>query len=109
MYDRRASGILLHPTSLPSPGGIGVHDHDIAWDFIRAALMSVVDTAIIPLQNVLSLGTEARMNLPGQPLGNWGWRLLPGQLTVDLGYRLGLVTILHERDRLIVDEHRDMI
>jgi 4-alpha-glucanotransferase len=54
---------------------------DIAWDFIRTALASVADTAIVPVQDVLSLGTEARMNYPGRPDGNWAWRLLPNQLT----------------------------
>ena len=47
---------------------------DIAYDFIRAAMSSVADTAIIPMQDVLALGSEARMNLPGRPAGNWGWR-----------------------------------
>jgi 4-alpha-glucanotransferase len=40
----------------------------------RAALMSVADTAIIPFQDILKLGSEARMNIPGTPFGNWEWR-----------------------------------
>ncbi len=47
---------------------------DIAYDFIRAAMSSVADTVIVPLQDVLVLGSEARMNLPARPAGNWGWR-----------------------------------
>ena len=47
---------------------------DIAYDFLRAAMSSVADTVIVPLQDVLALGSEARMNLPGRPAGNWGWR-----------------------------------
>jgi 4-alpha-glucanotransferase len=47
---------------------------DIAWDMIRAALTSVAATAIIPLQDILSLGSSARMNLPGTSSGNWSWR-----------------------------------
>ena len=47
---------------------------DIAYDFIRAALSSVADTVIVPLQDVLALGSEARMNFPGRPSGNWVWR-----------------------------------
>ncbi len=82
---------------------------DIAWAFIRAALMSAADTAIVPMQDVLSLGTEARMNLPGRPMGNWGWRVLPDQLDGALAQRLGLLTSLCGRERLAVDEHRDMI
>jgi 4-alpha-glucanotransferase len=48
---------------------------DISWDLIHLAWSSVADYALTPLQDVLSLGTEARMNMPGRPAGNWGWRL----------------------------------
>jgi 4-alpha-glucanotransferase len=88
---------------------LGVSGDDIAWDFIRAVLHSAADTAIIPMQDVLSLGTEARMNLPGRPSGNWGWRLQPEQLNNDLAQRLGKLSSLYGRERLAVDEHRDMI
>jgi 4-alpha-glucanotransferase len=71
--------------------------------------MSVADTAIIPIQDVLSLGAEARMNLPGRPMGNWGWRLLPDQLDDQLAQQLGRLTGLYGRERLAVDEHRDMV
>ena len=47
---------------------------DIAFDFIRGVMGSVADTAMIPLQDVLGLGSEARMNYPGRPSGNWQWR-----------------------------------
>ena len=47
---------------------------EINWDFIRAVLASVADTAIIPLQDVLGLGSEARMNTPNTTSGNWSWR-----------------------------------
>ena len=46
----------------------------IAWDLVRLAWGSVADYALAPLQDVLELGPEARMNLPGRPSGNWGWR-----------------------------------
>ncbi len=59
---------------------IGVDGHDINWDFIRLAFSSVADMAIIPLQDVLGLGNEARMNQPGVPEGNWRWRYWPGAL-----------------------------
>lgn len=49
--------------------------NEIHWDMIRAVLASVADTAIIPLQDVLGLGTEARMNRPALTGGNWDWRL----------------------------------
>jgi 4-alpha-glucanotransferase len=54
---------------------------EIHWDFIRAALGSVADTAIVPVQDVLGLGSEARMNVPAREQGNWAWRLHPDQLT----------------------------
>lgn len=76
---------------------LGVHGDDIAWDFIRAALQSVADTAIVPMQDVLSLGSEARMNLPGRLGGNWNWRLLPDQLRPDLAQRLADLTELYGR------------
>ena len=47
---------------------------EIHWDFIRAILGSVANTAIIPMQDLLGLGTEARMNLPASESGNWQWR-----------------------------------
>lgn len=49
-------------------------DDNIAWEFVRLALASVADTAIVPLQDVLGLGGESRMNTPGRAAGNWTWR-----------------------------------
>jgi 4-alpha-glucanotransferase len=51
------------------------------WRLIEQALSSRAALAMIPLQDVLELGSEARMNTPGQLRGNWCWRLEPGQLT----------------------------
>ena len=51
------------------------------WQFIRAVWASVADTAIVPAQDLLGLGSEARMNRPGTDADNWRWRLTPGQLT----------------------------
>ena len=53
----------------------GVDGHDIAWTLIRAALASTAKTAIFPLQDVLGLGSEGRLNTPAVALGNWGWRI----------------------------------
>jgi 4-alpha-glucanotransferase len=47
---------------------------------------------MIPAQDVLGLGSEGRMNTPGEPLGNWAWRLEPGQLTTALAQRLRTAT-----------------
>lgn len=70
---------------------------DITWDLIRLAFASVANTAVVPLQDVFDLGTEARMNLPGRPSGNWGWRFRPGQLTAQLRDRLKELTWLYLR------------
>lgn len=54
------------------------------WDFIREAYRSVADLCIIPLQDYLVKGKEARINEPGTAEGNWQWRLKPGFLSDDL-------------------------
>ena len=60
---------------------LGLDGREVHWEFIRAALASVADTAIVPAQDLLGLGSEARMNRPGTVSGNWRWRLVPGQLS----------------------------
>ena len=70
---------------------------EIHWDFIRTVLASVANTALIPLQDVLGLGTEARMNLPASTSGNWAWRYQAGALTDDLRQRLKELTGLYGR------------
>jgi len=72
-------------------------DADVHWAFIRAAFASVADTAIVPLQDVLGLGSEARMNMPGRPEGNWRWRLEPGRLRPGVRDRLAELTVLYRR------------
>jgi 4-alpha-glucanotransferase len=71
--------------------------NDIAWDLIRVAWGSVADYAIAPLQDLLRLPTEARMNFPGKPAGNWTWRFTTGQVTPALLDRLGDMTELYSR------------
>ena len=70
---------------------------EINWDLIRAALASVAKTAIIPLQDAIGLGSEARMNLPNSQEGNWLWRLKADALTEDLAERLRELTKLYGR------------
>ncbi len=60
----------------------------IHWDLIRMAFSSIANLAILPLQDVLGLGTEARMNFPGTAEGNWAWRYQSGWLSYELGDRL---------------------
>ena len=64
---------------------------------IREALASQADTAIIPAQDLLELGSEARMNVPGIAKGNWRWRLKDGALTQELAQRLRSMTIASGR------------
>ncbi len=72
-----------------SPHGIGVdRDEDAPWALIRLAVGSPARLATIPLQDILSLGDEARMNRPGRPEGNWTWRCPSGALTAALAGRL---------------------
>jgi len=71
---------------------------DIHWDFIRAVWASVADRAIAPLQDVLGLGGDARMNLPNSTEGNWSWRYKPGALTKDLAVRLRELNRLYGRE-----------
>ena len=54
---------------------VGRDGSDAAWDLIRLAWSSVAERAIAPMQDLLSLGAEHRMNVPGQAHGNWGWRM----------------------------------
>jgi 4-alpha-glucanotransferase len=67
---------------------------------IRIAWSSVADYAIVPLQDVLTLGTEARMNYPGIPEGNWRWRFTDGQLTTGHLDGLAELTAAYSRDEL---------
>jgi 4-alpha-glucanotransferase len=72
-------------------------EEEIQWAFIRALMASVADTVIVPLQDVLGLGNEARMNLPASASGNWRWRFLPGALRDEHRDRLRELTVLFER------------
>ena len=76
---------------------LGTDGHEINWKFIRLALMSVADTAIIPMQDVLGLGSEARMNVPSTAEGNWCWRFIPDRLTEEITDRLRELTTLYGR------------
>jgi 4-alpha-glucanotransferase len=55
--------------------------HEINWELVRAAEMSVAHTCVIPMQDILNLGAESRMNLPGREAGNWTWRATPEDLS----------------------------
>jgi 4-alpha-glucanotransferase len=67
---------------------LGSGARDISWDLIRLAMVSVADLCIFPLQDVLGLGREARLNTPGSPNDNWAWRFHPEACTDELQQRL---------------------
>jgi 4-alpha-glucanotransferase len=73
------------------------HDSEIHWVMIRAVQSSVANLAIVPLQDVLGLGSEARMNLPGTIGKNWKWRCRPGALKPELSSRLRELVTLYDR------------
>jgi 4-alpha-glucanotransferase len=66
----------------------GLDHEEPHWDLIELAMLSRAELAIVPAQDVLGLGSEARMNRPGATVGNWSWRLEPGSLTDELAARL---------------------
>ena len=76
---------------------LGATQRQVVWALIRAALASVANLAVIPLQDVLQLGTAARMNTPARPHGNWAWRCTDAQLAPGLAARLAALTDLYAR------------
>jgi 4-alpha-glucanotransferase len=68
-----------------------------SWELIRLALASPAEVTLIPLQDLLSLGSEARMNTPSRPSGNWSWRYLPTALSPALAARLRKLSYLYGR------------
>ncbi|HEY6305280.1 MAG TPA: 4-alpha-glucanotransferase [Candidatus Angelobacter sp.] len=76
---------------------LGPVDENIAWEFVRVAFASVAQMAVVPVQDILGLASEARMNTPSRIDGNWGWRLGPGLLTAELSDRLAALTGMCDR------------
>ncbi|HXJ21157.1 MAG TPA: 4-alpha-glucanotransferase [Polyangia bacterium] len=77
----------------------GDDGREIHWTLIRAIMMSVANVAMVPVQDLLGLGSDQRMNLPGTAEGNWGYRLKPGQLTPAIADRLLDMTETYGRRR----------
>lgn len=70
---------------------------DVHWEFVRLAEMSVADTVIFPMQDIMGLGHEARMNTPATTQGNWQWRLAHGRLSPNLIRKIQEITITYGR------------
>jgi len=82
---------------------------EIHWEMIRLVMMSVADMAVFPMQDILGLGQDARMNRPATPLGNWTWRLVPGQITPAVEDTLSMMTETYGRGRLLAADGSELI
>ncbi|HJX85692.1 MAG TPA: 4-alpha-glucanotransferase [Candidatus Angelobacter sp.] len=76
---------------------LGEAKDGIQWAMIRAASASVANLVIVPLQDALGLGSDARMNVPSRTNGNWGWRYAAGDLTSDLAEKLRALSVVCDR------------
>ena len=76
---------------------LGREVREPAWDLAQLAHASVADTCVLPAQDLLQRGGEARMNFPGRPAGNWSWRLKHGELEAGAWARLAEMTGLYGR------------
>jgi 4-alpha-glucanotransferase len=76
---------------------LGRADHEVPDAMIRGVLASVARLAILPAQDLLHLGSQARLNRPGTVVGNWSWRLPLESLTAELAARYGEMIHLHNR------------
>ncbi|HEU4383197.1 MAG TPA: 4-alpha-glucanotransferase [Anaeromyxobacteraceae bacterium] len=76
---------------------LGTDGAEMNWAFIRALGASVADAVVVPLQDALGLGSEARMNVPARELGNWRWRFAEGDCTAEVAARLREVAETYER------------
>ena len=74
-----------------------VGDEGIHWAMIRLALSSVGNTVVLPFQDVLGLGTDAKMNTPSQATGNWSWRCRVEAFNDELSGRMKYLTYLYGR------------
>jgi 4-alpha-glucanotransferase len=81
--------------------GREVPAEEVHWELIRLAMMSVANMVIFPIQDVLGLGEEGRMNRPATTKGNWQWRLLPEQLTSSVADKLREMTEIYGRTRAV--------
>jgi 4-alpha-glucanotransferase len=76
---------------------LGAAEDGLNWAMIRCAIASVANLSVVPLQDILGLGSEARMNVPSKPEGNWCWRLRPEMLRPDLAQKLAALAEVADR------------
>lgn len=77
--------------------GHEVSRHSVAGEMVRMALASVAETAVVPMQDHLGLGSSGRINVPSTPSGNWTWRMAPGQASGRLASHIRALTELYGR------------
>jgi 4-alpha-glucanotransferase len=77
---------------------LGRSEDGICWSMVRACLTSPAQFAIVPLQDVLMLDADARMNIPSRSDGNWGWRYTNEAFTADLAEKLGRIVEISDRE-----------
>jgi 4-alpha-glucanotransferase len=77
-----------------------IDSRDLNWEFVKLAMSSIADTAIVPMQDILGLGADAKMNRPSTKSGNWEWRLTPGYYQEDLVAKLKEITESNSRGEL---------
>jgi 4-alpha-glucanotransferase len=77
--------------------GKKVEEENVHWELIRLAMGSVANTVIIPMQDILGLGEESKMNLPATSDGNWQWRLDPREITTFVSDKLRTMTETYGR------------
>ena len=80
---------------------------DMNWIFIRTVMVSAADTVLIALQDMLGLSSEARMNLPRRPDGNWQWRMPPGSPSPEHERRLRHLARIYDRWKAPPCRNRD--
>ena len=80
---------------------LGGKGENCVEELIRSALMSVADTAILPFQDLLGLGSDARMNIPGKAFGNWDWRFSWDMLERDLASRMKTLVERYGRSNIV--------
>ncbi|MFW6324492.1 MAG: 4-alpha-glucanotransferase [Desulfovibrionales bacterium] len=78
--------------------GKEVDEENVGWELIRLAMMSVAGMAVFPMQDVLGLGGESRMNVPSEAEGNWKWRLSPWEIDDQVMLRFKEMTVCYGRD-----------
>ena len=70
---------------------------ELNWELIRLVMMSVANTVLFPMQDIVGLGEDARMNKPATTQGNWLWRLSPDEITLSLKQKLREMTKIYGR------------